>query len=84
MNGGNRGDGAVDAAIEAAGGAGYYRSTGLERLLRDVRAADFHPLPRKQQLSFTGRHALGLDPVAVTPASAAAAAAGAREVVAAA
>jgi acyl-CoA dehydrogenase len=56
---------AVEAAIEASGGPGYYRRTGLERLLRDVRAGDFHPLPRKQQLSFTGRHALGLHPVDV-------------------
>lgn len=54
---------AVEAAIEAAGGPGYYRRTGLERIRRDVRAGDFHPLPQKQQLSFTGRHALGLAPV---------------------
>lgn len=56
---------AVEAAIEAAGGPGYYRRTGLERIRRDIRAGDFHPLPRKQQLSFTGRHALGLEPVEV-------------------
>ncbi|MFN8583959.1 MAG: acyl-CoA dehydrogenase family protein [Dehalococcoidia bacterium] len=56
---------AVEAAIEAAGGPGYYRRTGLERIRRDIRAGDFHPLPRKQQLSFTGRHALGLPPVEV-------------------
>lgn len=61
---------AVEAAIEAAGGAGYYRRTGLERIRRDVRAGDFHPLPKKQQLSFTGRHALGLDPVEVRPTAA--------------
>jgi hypothetical protein len=35
---------------------------GLERLLRDVRASHYHPLPQKQQLIFSGRVALGLDP----------------------
>ncbi len=55
--------GAVERAMEAAGGAGFYRRTGLERLLRDVRAGHYHPLPAKQQASFTGRHALGLAPV---------------------
>ncbi len=53
----------VERAIEVAGGPGYYRRTGLERLLRDVRAGHFHPLPEKQQLQFTGRLALGLAPV---------------------
>jgi acyl-CoA dehydrogenase len=52
-----------ERAIETAGGAGYYRRTGLERLLRDARAGHFHPLARKPQLSFTGRLALGLPPV---------------------
>jgi alkylation response protein AidB-like acyl-CoA dehydrogenase len=54
---------AVECAMEAAGGAGFYRRTGLERLLRDVRAGHYHPLPSKQQMSFTGRLALGLDPI---------------------
>lgn len=53
----------VEAAMDAAGGAGFYRATGLERLLRDVRAGHYHPLPAKQQVAFTGRHALGLEPV---------------------
>ena len=53
----------VERAIEAAGGPGYYRRTGLERLLRDVRAGHFHPFPAKQQYQFTGRLALGLPPV---------------------
>ena len=51
---------AVEAAVEASGGAGFYRVNGLERLLRDVRAGHYHPLPVKQQMVFTGR--LGLDP----------------------
>ncbi|HUZ13409.1 MAG TPA: acyl-CoA dehydrogenase family protein [Caulobacteraceae bacterium] len=54
----------VEKALEAAGGAGFYRSTGLERLLRDAHAAQFHPLGAKRQHGFTGRVALGLDPIA--------------------
>lgn len=52
-----------ERAIETAGGAGYYRRTGLERLLRDARAGHFHPLARNPQRLFTGRLALGLSPV---------------------
>jgi len=54
----------VEKALEAAGGAGFYRKTGLERLLRDAHAAQFHPLSGKRQHRFTGRVALGLDPIA--------------------
>jgi len=50
-------------AVEAAGGAGYLRPAGIERLLRDAYAAQFHPLPERKQQVFTGRLALGLDPV---------------------
>ncbi len=53
-----------EKALEIAGGIGFYRGFGLERLLRDVHAAQFHPLPEKQQHLFTGRLVLGLDPVA--------------------
>ena len=34
----------VEKALEAAGGAGFYRKAGLERLLRDAHGAQFHPL----------------------------------------
>lgn len=54
---------AVEKAMEAVGGVGYFRATGLERLLRDVHAAQFHPLAEKKQLLFTGRMSQGLDPV---------------------
>jgi alkylation response protein AidB-like acyl-CoA dehydrogenase len=54
----------VEKALEAAGGAGFYREAGLERLLRDAHAAQFHPLSAKRQHRFTGRIALGLDPIA--------------------
>src|SRR3546814_19600880 len=51
---------------DLTGGAGIYRKLGLERLLRDVHGVQFHPLPEKRQLLFTGRVALGLDPVGNT------------------
>ena len=54
----------VEKALEAAGGAGFYRKIGLERLLRDAHAAQFHPLSGKKQHRFTGRVVLGLDPIA--------------------
>jgi alkylation response protein AidB-like acyl-CoA dehydrogenase len=53
----------VEKALEAAGGTAYFRSGGIERHLRDVFAGQFHPLPEKKQQLFTGRLALGLDPV---------------------
>lgn len=57
---------AVEKALEAAGGAGFHRRFGLERFLRDAHGAQFHPLPAKRQHLFTGRIALGLDPIADT------------------
>ena len=53
-------------AIEVAGGAGYFRSMGLERLLRDSLASQFHPLPPKKQHLFTGRLAMGLEVATAT------------------
>ena len=53
----------VEKALETVGGGGFFRAMGLERLLRDVHAAQFHPLPEKRQQHFTGRLALGLEPV---------------------
>ena len=53
----------AEKALEATGGAGFYRKTGLERLLRDAHGAQFHPLPEKRQHLFTGRVSMGLDPV---------------------
>jgi alkylation response protein AidB-like acyl-CoA dehydrogenase len=52
----------AEKALEAAGGAGFYRKARLERLLRDAHAAQFHPLSAKRQHRFTGRITLGLDP----------------------
>jgi acyl-CoA dehydrogenase len=54
---------AVNKAVELVGGGAYFRNATLERLLRDVQAAPFHPLPEKRQLDFTGRVTLGLEPI---------------------
>ena len=52
---------AVEKAMEVAGGRAFYREHGLERLLRDVQGARYHPLQEKDQLRMSGRLALGLD-----------------------
>jgi len=53
----------AEKALETVGGAGFFRRLGLERLLRDAHGVQFHPLPEKRQQQFTGRLALGLDPI---------------------
>lgn len=53
----------VNKAMEVVGGAAYFRRTGIERLLRDVHGAPYHPLPEKRQQALTGRFVLGLDPL---------------------
>jgi alkylation response protein AidB-like acyl-CoA dehydrogenase len=52
----------VEKALETVGGGGIFRSMGLERLVRDMHAAQFHPMQPKRQQRFTGRAALGLNP----------------------
>ena len=52
---------ACEKAMELAGGAGFYRALGLERLFRDAQAARYHPLQEKPQAVFSGRVALGVD-----------------------
>ena len=52
---------AVELALEAAGGAGFYREAGLERLFRDIQGARFHPMQQGPQADYAGRIALGLD-----------------------
>ncbi len=51
---------AVEAAMEAAGGAGFYRAQGLERRFRDIQAARYHPLQPGPQAEYAGAIALGL------------------------
>ena len=60
---------AVELLAELAGGAGFRRGHPVERVVRDVRAMHFHPLPARRQRLFTGRVALGLDPVTDAPAT---------------
>jgi acyl-CoA dehydrogenase len=50
----------VELALEVAGGYGYFRRLGLEKLFRDVQAARFHPLQTGPQRQLAGRMALGL------------------------
>ncbi len=50
-------------ALEAGGGRAFSTDAGIERLHRDAHGTLFHPLPAAQQAMFTGRAALGLDPV---------------------
>jgi len=51
---------AVELAMELAGGASFYRATGLERRFRDIQGARFHPLQSGPQARYAGATALGL------------------------
>ena len=53
----------VSLALEAGGGAAFARGSDIERLFRDVHGSLYHPLPADRQQRFTGRLALGLDPL---------------------
>ena len=50
---------AVELAMEAAGGAGFYRAAGLERRFRDIQGARYHPLQPGPQAEYAGAMALG-------------------------
>jgi indole-3-acetate monooxygenase len=50
----------VELAMELAGGAGFFRATGLERRFRDIQAARYHPLQAGPQAQYAGSMALGL------------------------
>lgn len=52
----------VRQAMEITGGTGFARG-GVERLYRDVHGSLYHPLPADRQRLFTGRVAVGCDPV---------------------
>ena len=54
---------AVDLAMEAASGAGFFRAAGLERRFRDIQGVRYHPWQERKQSRFSGRVALGLEPV---------------------
>ena len=51
---------AVELAMEAAGGAGFYRAQGLERRFRDIQGARYHVLQAGPQADYAGAMALGL------------------------
>jgi alkylation response protein AidB-like acyl-CoA dehydrogenase len=51
---------AVEAGMEAAGGASYFRRNGLERCYRDIQGARYHPMQTSQLHDYAGRLALGL------------------------
>ena len=53
--------GTVEAAMNAAGGAAFFRRHGLEQLFRDAQGARFHPLQEGPQKAFAARTALGLE-----------------------
>jgi len=50
-----------DLALEAAGGAAFYRANGLERRFRDLQGARYHPMQAGPQAEYAGRMALGMD-----------------------
>ena len=53
----------VELAAEIIGGAAFFKGHPMERILRDVRACHFHPLPYRRQYQISGRIALELDPI---------------------
>jgi alkylation response protein AidB-like acyl-CoA dehydrogenase len=50
----------VEFAMEAAGGAGFYRDRGLEQRFRDIQGARYHPMQSGPQAEYAGSVALGL------------------------
>ncbi len=50
----------ADLAMEAAGGAGFYRAQKLEKHFRDIQGARYHPLQSGPQAEYAGAMALGL------------------------
>ena len=50
----------VEFAMEVAGGAGFYRSVGLERKFREIQAARYHPLQVGAAGAMCRNDALGL------------------------
>ncbi len=48
----------VREAMEVAGGASFYKGNTLERIFRDMQAANFHPLAKWDQFNFTGNRLL--------------------------
>ncbi|MEH6472708.1 MAG: acyl-CoA dehydrogenase family protein [Halopseudomonas sp.] len=53
----------VELAASIVGGPGFFQGHPMERIIRDVRAMHFHPLPVNRQHIFSGRRALAMDPL---------------------
>ena len=53
----------VELAASIVGGPGFFQGHPMERIVRDVRAMHYHPLPEKRQQIFSGRRALAMDPL---------------------
>jgi acyl-CoA dehydrogenase len=56
----------VDLAVQIAGGRAYYRKSALERLVRDMRAARFHPPASPTSFQMVGERARAAFEVAPT------------------
>jgi alkylation response protein AidB-like acyl-CoA dehydrogenase len=52
----------AERAMEAAGGSGFYRAAGLERLFRDIQGVRYHRPQERMQLRYSGELALGREP----------------------
>jgi alkylation response protein AidB-like acyl-CoA dehydrogenase len=52
----------AERAMETAGGSGFYRAAGLERLFRDIQGARYHRPQERMQLRHSGELALGREP----------------------
>ena len=50
----------ADLAMEASGGAAFYRKNGVERRFRDLQGARYHPMQAGPQAEYAGRMALGM------------------------
>lgn len=51
----------VDIAMDMSGGSGYFKTSELERLYRDVRAGGFHPANSALTHEIVGKTTLGID-----------------------
>jgi alkylation response protein AidB-like acyl-CoA dehydrogenase len=52
----------AERAMEAAGGAAFYRVAELERLFRDIQGVRYHRPQERMQLRYSGELALGWEP----------------------
>lgn len=56
----------VETAAVIVGGSGFFKGHPLERIVRDIRAMHFHPLPEHKQTDMCGRQALSVEPLIET------------------